>query len=312
MEGMKFAMERTTPREVLYIETMKTIYLWAPRMHTIYFGNVRDLVATKKMDATTPLFQQYPEYNKFPYRECIFEADGFGDTHTVGQYPARKRAIFASADENFAVLMLMHCVDADLESMSLIKGMWVLEPFVAILRIGTGDKINTGTYLDAIVKNKHAGKLLELDLGACITIPLISFVPDTSHDLWFEDGGPDITFLKYALLMLHCKNIVNEKVLPSEKLNKKRQKSGKLPFYTYHVLKVTLPGTVGGKREVALGTGIHQRLNFCMGHYKHYTAEKPLFGKLTGLWWWNDFARGSKELGIVEKEHHVTIKKDVP
>ena len=306
MEGMKYSLERTNPKERLYIEAMKTVYAWVPRMHTFFFGNINELISAK-LDKTTPLFKQYPEYNKLPYGQCLFEGDGFGFNYKEGSsYPAKKRAIFVDGDDNFAVIMLLHHVDEDhITIMDELKGKWVLEPFMAILRIGTGDEIKPFTYLEAVVRNGHAGQLLSLDLGECKTVPLLSFVPLDGHDLWLKDGGADITFLKHALLMMHCKNIVTEKVLPSEKLNRKRLKNNKLPFYTYHTLKVIVPGTVGGKKTVAIGTGTHQRLNFCMGHYKHYTADKPLFGKHTGLWWWNGYARGNPELGRVDKEYHI-------
>lgn len=309
MESMKTAISRCDPSQILYIEAMKTISAWCPVIKTFYFGDVRDLLGTKKMDSTVPLFQQYPEYNKFPYKDCLFEADGFGYGMEEGQYPAKKRATLVNADEDFAVLMLLHCIDSEYEMMESVKGMWVLEPFMVILRIGTGEVINEGSFLAAAVANQHYKSLFKLELGEVLTVPLIPGIPPEGHSLYLRDGNADATFLKHALLMLHCKNIMSEVVQPSEKLNKKRLKNNKLPFFSYHILKVVLPGSVGGKKTISLGTGTRHRLNFCMGHFKHYTREKPLFGKHSGLFWWNEFARGDKELGIVEKDYNIEVKK---
>ena len=113
-------------------------------------------------------------------------------------------------------------------------------------------------------------------------VPLTQY-PSTTPDQWVREAGADMTFMKHALLMLHCKNIVTEKVLPSEKLNKKRLKNHKLPFYSYHILKMVLPGSVEGKITISIGTGTRHKLNFCMDHFKHYTEEKPLFEKHAGL-----------------------------
>ena len=107
------------------------------------------------------------------------------------------------------------------------------------------------------------------------------------------------------LLLINCKNISTEKSYPPEALNKKRVRQGKQPLFTYHTLVVNPVSTKHRKNGQHEPTGIKQRLHFCRGHFKEYTQDAPLFGKLTGLYWWQPMVRGNKELGIVHKDYEV-------
>jgi hypothetical protein len=43
------------------------------------------------------------------------------------------------------------------------------------------------------------------------------------------------------------------------------------------------------------------------GHFKHYTAEAPLFGRMTGTWWWSPTLKGDAAHGVVEKEYQIEM-----
>lgn len=110
-----------------------------------------------------------------------------------------------------------------------------------------------------------------------------------------------------TLKLLNCKNVVSETIKPDKALNKKRHKKGKLPVYEYKILKVEVPGTK--KNGVANGSGDRMsRVHLCRGHFKEYTKEKPLFGRHVGLYWWQPYARGNKDMGIIDKDYAVHIK----
>ena len=311
LEDLEFAISRCDKDKApLYYAAMISMYRLIPKVPTFHFGDVKG-INTVKLDPLTPLFRQYPEYNRFPYNSCLFEGYGFGDTHTKTEYPAKKRAVYIDSDKNFAVITLMHIIDGGRDDE--MNNRWVLEPFMGILRIGTGEEIEENSYLK-VVSNYSPDlhhHLLSLELGEVKTIPWIN-APDIAYDTWLKDSGADMTFVKKALLLMHCKNIIKEEVKPPEKLNKKRLKNNKLPFYSFHVLKVVIPSSKGSsnKKSVTLGTAGTHRLNFCHGHFKHYTADKPLFGKWTGLWWWDDYARGNPSKGIVEKEYLIIKGKE--
>lgn len=118
----------------------------------------------------------------------------------------------------------------------------------------------------------------------------------------------DISLLERSVRLLNCKNITTEKIKPPEKLNKCRTRKGKLPIYDYHVLNVTVPGKKG---ETRLKTDplYHNRVHLCRGHFKEYTEDKPLFGKCTGLYWWQPHVRGQNKDGIIVKDYNIKTEE---
>lgn len=109
----------------------------------------------------------------------------------------------------------------------------------------------------------------------------------------------------FALILLNCKNISTIKEYPSEALNRKRIKQGKRPLFSYYTLVLNLLNDKQNNNKQYKKTGIEQRIHFCRGHFKEYTETNKLFGKYTGLYWWQPQVRGNKELGIVHKDYEV-------
>lgn len=107
-----------------------------------------------------------------------------------------------------------------------------------------------------------------------------------------------------TLLLLNCKNITTEKIPAPEALNKKRRKAGKQELFDYHVLNVVVPSKKRDYREASTPLS-HNRVHLCRGHFKEYTAEHPLFGRYTGLYWWQPHVRGQNKGGIVMKDYNV-------
>lgn len=108
--------------------------------------------------------------------------------------------------------------------------------------------------------------------------------------------------LNMGLLLLGCKNIEAQKIQASIPLNKKRIKYNKQPIFTYHTL-VLKP--VGKKQESIPRHLWHNRIHLARGHFKTYTAEKPLFGHITGRFWWQPHIRGRNREGVVMKDYEV-------
>jgi hypothetical protein len=121
-----------------------------------------------------------------------------------------------------------------------------------------------------------------------------------------EECGINAQMAINTILLLNCKNIGVETIKPPEKLNKARKRKGKLPLFTYKTLKIQIPG----KKHASIKndpTGEHNRIHFCRGHFKEYTSDKPLFGKITGLWWWQPHVRGRNNEGIVFKDYELKL-----
>lgn len=105
------------------------------------------------------------------------------------------------------------------------------------------------------------------------------------------------------LTLLNCKNIITAKVISDEKLSRKRIKKGKKPLFSYHILKIKDKLSHNPSEFRDLWTN---RLHLCRGHFKEYTKENPLFGKHTGLYWWQPHIRGDKKRGIVMKDYQIS------
>jgi hypothetical protein len=106
------------------------------------------------------------------------------------------------------------------------------------------------------------------------------------------------------LLILNCKNVKTRVVAPPRKPRTSKTKRKLTQIFEYHTLTVKLSHS--GDREVTLGQADSaNRIHLCRGHFKQYTADKPLFGKHTGLYFWPAHVRGRNTNGVVMKDYEV-------
>jgi hypothetical protein len=105
-------------------------------------------------------------------------------------------------------------------------------------------------------------------------------------------------------MLLNCKNVVSEDNPPPAKLNRKRNKNGKQELFIYKTLKLVLPSESKESGEY-LPSGIKVKIHLCRGHFKTYTKDSPLFGRYTGLYWWQPHVRGDKKKGMVVKDYEI-------
>ncbi|MBX9877677.1 MAG: hypothetical protein K2Y22_04395 [Candidatus Obscuribacterales bacterium] len=107
----------------------------------------------------------------------------------------------------------------------------------------------------------------------------------------------DISKSALVLCLLNCKNLlVPIDVIPSERLNKARQRRGKLPLVSHKLLRLRLDVQNDRSNGSSCSNRDSRRLHLVRGHFK---ARK------SGLYWWSPFVRGSKELGLVTKDYLV-------
>lgn len=114
------------------------------------------------------------------------------------------------------------------------------------------------------------------------------------------------TIVLFALSLMHCKNVTLEKVHPEEKLAKKQLKKRGIPKITYHVILIKPMRNITRKEGgVTVTTEAVHALHICRGHFKDYRKGKGLFGKYQGIYWWESYARGSAEEGVVIADYEV-------
>lgn len=107
-----------------------------------------------------------------------------------------------------------------------------------------------------------------------------------------------------AIRLLNAKNIGTKTHKPTRSQRKKHPGS---KIFEYKTLTIVRPGQKeksNGDQGAPQVVGLTP-LHFCQGHFKTFTEEKPLFGKVVGEFWWSPQMRGNAKNGIIEKEYKV-------
>lgn len=114
-----------------------------------------------------------------------------------------------------------------------------------------------------------------------------------------------------AHALLACKNVDTETVVPSDRLSKARRRRhpDKAPLTRYKTLVIRPPkGARHEARRIGLGDG-QTAEHIARGHVKHYTADRPLFGKHVGNWYWEQQVRGNPSRGSVVKDYRIDTEE---
>ncbi len=96
-------------------------------------------------------------------------------------------------------------------------------------------------------------------------------------------------------------------VEPGEKLSRSFQRRRGRPLTRYWVLDIEPMKRVLTRDGEAQHRGLRHAMHICRGHFKTYTSEAPLFGRVTGTYWWADQVRGWAEEGVVGKDYRVRV-----
>lgn len=118
-------------------------------------------------------------------------------------------------------------------------------------------------------------------------------------------------FLCYSLLT--ARNATLEEHAPRPKAARARaQRTGEplRAFRTVRVVPLALRRASGASTESDERDA--QPFHEVRGHFKTYTQERPLFGRVVGRYWWSPQARGSLVVGVVEKDYDVCPPADGP
>lgn len=108
-----------------------------------------------------------------------------------------------------------------------------------------------------------------------------------------------------TLGVMHCKNVQTNVVEPEAKQSQRHQRRHGQPLTRYHVLDVQPMtrslDTEGHAQRDGIGAALHR----CRGHFKTFRPDAPLFGKLTGQYWWNAYQRGDRRNGTTKTAYRV-------
>jgi hypothetical protein len=113
-----------------------------------------------------------------------------------------------------------------------------------------------------------------------------------------------------AISFMHCKNVDVREVRPADAVAKKRRKRHGIPPTRYYVLDIAPMTGVLARDGDADATGLRNALHICRGHFKTFSPDAPLFGQLTGTFWWSDHVRGDAAHGTIEKDYRIRIEDE--
>lgn len=273
-----------------------------------FLGEFQDFkipLETTLTDNTALFLNESSPFTRLPYKICWFEfTNTFKDVSPEENVP--KRAVLAIEIKldliwvwvvNYMNAMAMWAVTPQSYYISIGKTLSEEPVFLAMVQ-----QMNPSLLEDKkTMENVEKSNVFPMPLSEAID-------PKTSLELG-KDDQRDLYVLNSALVLLNCKNIETEDNLPPEKINKKRRKKGKQELFTYKTLQLKLPSTRDSAPDVNnSNTEEVKRIHLCRGHFKIFTDENPLFGKHTGVYWWQPHLRGEKKAGLVEKDYHIITK----
>lgn len=119
--------------------------------------------------------------------------------------------------------------------------------------------------------------------------------------------------LSLALTFMHCKGVTLVDNTPSDQLQKKHLKKhhNAKPLVTYKTILIKTATQILKEEGKIDECGMAKALHICRGHFKHFGEDRPLFGKLSGTFWWPSHIRGSVESGIAIRDYHITSSEVV-
>lgn len=205
--------------------------------------------------------------------------------------------LFGKAEKNSVMVIAANFIDED--------KMWQITPIAGIINIKNNEPAefkgtNGATYLGWDIE------VFEL-FPKTIEMAVEKFGAEVKND-FSRDLNDDLRIAVCALIASNCRNVEEISTTISAKLNKKREKNGKAPFFSYRILDIFLKDaralpSGGGRRSAAIKAALTSpaiRLHGVRGHFKK---------RKTGIFWWRNHIRGDKAQGIVAKDYRVIKEK---
>lgn len=126
---------------------------------------------------------------------------------------------------------------------------------------------------------------------------------ENPYGAWMYAPVVSLNVALWAICFMHAKNAMIEEVAIPEKLNRAALKKYEQPLMRYHMLKIK-PMTRAHKDDAG-GTHASPSLHIRRGHWRTYTEDRPLFGKVAGTFWFDQAIVGNEKRGVVMKDYEV-------
>lgn len=108
-----------------------------------------------------------------------------------------------------------------------------------------------------------------------------------------------------ALGLMNCRNVkIGEPVTPKIAPNHLKKMKGRIPRLSFRTIRLPLPASASASAKAAVTQDV-MPFHMVRGHFKTYTEDAPLMGRLTGTYWWGWHSRGKKANGIARRDYEV-------
>ena len=108
-----------------------------------------------------------------------------------------------------------------------------------------------------------------------------------------------------ATSFMHCHNVSVDTVAPPPKLAKAHRKRHGVPLVRFRTINIEPMRRILHSEGHAHESSIKKALHICRGHFRTYTPEKPLFGKIAGTVFVPMHARGSATKSVIIQQYNV-------
>ena len=271
-----------------------------------YLGEYKEFVEPLKNynKEKDPIFLGCCSENvRLPYKQCLFLFENKSDIpNDPTEVPKRGVYVRELLPDFFGIIIINYIKQVQ---------RWVLSPQQYMVSIGkTFNDSPMKPMLEEILRrNGVAANEFTSRLNSNIqAVPTMSNTESGFSEGIAADDQRDIFVLNSALLLLNCKNIELEEIIPPKQLNKKRKKLGKQEIFTYKTLKLSLPSQNAKRSTEISESGSKSRIHLCRGHFKYYKESAPLLGKHTGMYWFQPHIRGNNKSGVVIKSYELSTK----
>lgn len=147
----------------------------------------------------------------------------------------------------------------------------------------------------------HPGDTIPI---AIMNTPIANHFQEKGGNETIKMMGEDLTLLKsllHAINLIHCKNIE----LVDEPLTRQQRRLKERKARTIYKVLAIKEGDKSYRYLDHGHDGSKKALHLCRGHFRTYTDDAPLFGRVTGTFWIPAHVKGNKQYGEVVKDYKV-------